>query len=79
MYELFYHVNVPLMGGHLVDADSGQDILVFIPAKLPRLKNAVPPMRGHLQCRDTFAWIQECPLKRGTIVHTNWVNENTPI
>ena len=25
-------------------------------------------MRGHLQCRDTFAWIQEGPLKRGTTV-----------
>ena len=31
MYELFYHVNVPLMRGHLVDTDSRQDILVFIP------------------------------------------------
>ena len=25
-------------------------------------------MKGHLQCRDTFAWIQECPQKRGTTV-----------
>ena len=28
----------------------------------------VPPMRGHLPCRDTFAWIQKCPLKAGTTV-----------
>ena len=33
MYGLFYHVNVPLIWGHLVNADSGQDILVFFPAK----------------------------------------------
>ena len=33
MYGLFYHVNVPLMRGHLVNADSGQDILVSVPAK----------------------------------------------
>ena len=26
----------------------------------------VPPMRGHLPCRDTFAWIQKCPFKAGT-------------
>ena len=31
MYGLFYHVKVPLMKGHLVNADSGQDILVFCP------------------------------------------------
>ena len=30
----------------------------------------VPPMRGHLPCRDTFAWIQKCPLKAGTTVPT---------
>ena len=29
----------------------------------------VPPMRGHLPCRDTFAWIQKCPLKAGTTVY----------
>ena len=29
----------------------------------------VPPMRGHLPCRDTFAWIQKCPLKAGTTVN----------
>ena len=29
MYGLFYHVNVPLMRGHLVNAGSGQDILFF--------------------------------------------------
>ena len=28
----------------------------------------VPPMRGHLPCRGTFAWIQKCPLKAGTTV-----------
>ena len=28
----------------------------------------VPPMRGHLPCRDTFAWIQKCPLKAGTTI-----------
>ena len=33
MYGPFYHVNVPLMRGHLVNADSGQDILFFVPAK----------------------------------------------
>ena len=33
MYELFYHVNVPLMRGHLVDADSGQDFWFSFPAK----------------------------------------------
>ena len=27
---------------------------------------SVPPMRGHLPCRETFAWIQKCPLKAGT-------------
>ena len=31
MYALFYHVNVLLMKGHLVNADSGQGILVFCP------------------------------------------------
>ena len=31
MYGMFYHVNVPLMRGHLVNADSGQDIFVFCP------------------------------------------------
>ena len=35
---------------------------------MKHINNSVPPMRGHLQCRDTFAWIQECPLKRGTTV-----------
>ena len=29
-------------------------------------------MRGHMQCRDTFAWIQEHPLKRGTAVY-HWI------
>ena len=28
----------------------------------------VPPIRGHLPCRDTFAWKQKCPLKAGTTV-----------
>ena len=28
----------------------------------------VPPTRGHLPCRDTFAWIQKGPLKAGTTV-----------
>ena len=25
-------------------------------------------MRGHLQCRDTLAWNEGCPLKTGTTV-----------
>ena len=33
MYGLFYHVNIPLMRGHLVNVDSGQDILVYVPSK----------------------------------------------
>ena len=34
------------------------------------LHSAMPvtPMTGHLPCRDTFAWIQKCPLKAGTTV-----------
>ena len=28
---IFYHVTVPLMRGHLVITDNGQDVLVFIP------------------------------------------------
>ena len=40
-----------------------------VAAQMSQLKMSVPPMRGHLQCRDTFAWIQECALKRGTTVY----------
>ena len=32
------NVNIPLMRGHLVDADSGQDILVLVRAKADNLK-----------------------------------------
>ena len=28
----------------------------------------VPLMRGHLQCRDTFAWPDRCPYKTGSTV-----------
>ena len=35
-----------------------------------------PSNRGHLQCRDTFAWIQECPLKRGTTVPACFMIKN---
>ena len=34
--------------------------------KLSRIP--VPPMRGHLQCRDTFAWMDRCPYKTGSTV-----------
>ena len=34
--------------------------------KLSRI--TVPPMRGHLQCRDTFAWMDRCPYKTGSTV-----------
>ena len=28
-------------------------------------KIPVPLIRGHLQCRDTFAWLDRCPYKTG--------------
>ena len=36
----------------------------------------VPLMRGHLPCRDNFAWIQKCPLKAGTTVTESWANKD---
>ena len=33
MYGLIYHANVHLMRGHLLNADSGQDIWFSVPAK----------------------------------------------
>ena len=31
----------------------------------------VPLIRGHLQCRDTFAWPDRCPYKTGSTVMQN--------
>ena len=31
----------------------------------------VPLIRGHLQCRDTFAWPDRCPYKTGSAVMQN--------
>ena len=33
------------------------------------LQIPVPLTRGHLQCRDTFAWPDRCPYKTGSTVY----------
>ena len=42
--------------------------------KMPQIP--VPLIRGHLQCRDTFAWPDRCPYKIGSTVMQNSLGLN---